>query len=474
MEVFKIEPSVNMMDVLGHAGYTLEHAIADLIDNSISAQAKNINIFINTKTANPYIYILDDGLGMTLEQLKNASILGQREVSCERSSFDLGRYSTGLKSATKSIADNLYVSSKKKNNKINTIQIDYKHIRQTQKWEAFVTNEFEYSNLIKEQGTLVFCDSLRIKGDIYSKLEHLETSLSHIFSKYIQHENLNITIQTSLSTKNKKAIPYWNPFELIENKSTRLIHQETFKYKKGTISINSYILPVYNNLSSVDQSYMEGKGLMEQQGFYIYRNKRLIQESGWLSLPGLKLDNKSQYARIEVDITSNLDEEFDVNFSKSSIKVPDDLVSKFLDIAKKARTESKNGYNYNKTGIKKPTIQTKEEKIWTISHSSDGMILSVNPNHPLLNEICSQLNTYQKKKLFNLLSKSLPINMIQNQETSVQSYTKLEIMNLIEDMYNKYINEGLSLGEIKKKMVSIEPFKSRTDELIEFFGNKED
>jgi len=463
-----------MLDVLGHAGYTFAFAIADLIDNSISAQAKNINIFINTQTANPYIYILDDGLGMTLEQLKNAAILGYRDISYERNGFDLGRYSTGLKSATKSFADNLYVSSKRKNDSTHTVQIDYKHIRQTQKWEAFVTNEFEYSNLIEEQGTLVFCDSLRIKGDIYSKLEHLESSLSHIFSKYIQYEDLNISIQTSLSTKNKKSIKYWNPFELIENKSTRLIHQETFKYKKGTISIKSYILPVYNNLSPIDQTYMEGKGLMEQQGFYIYRNKRLIQESGWLGLPGLKLDNKSQYARIEVDITSNLDEDFDVNFSKSSIKVPDDLIAKFLEIAKKARTESKNGYNYNKTGIKKQTIQIKEEKIWSISNSSEGMVLSINTNHPILNEICSDLTTNQKKKLFNLLSKSLPINMIQNQETSVQSYTKTEIMNLIEDMYNKYISEGLSLGEIKKKMISIEPFKSRTDELIEFFGNKED
>ncbi len=34
-----------MMDVLGHSGYTFNFAIADLLDNCISAHAKNIKLF---------------------------------------------------------------------------------------------------------------------------------------------------------------------------------------------------------------------------------------------------------------------------------------------------------------------------------------------------------------------------------------------------------------------------------------------
>ena len=125
---FSINPGTGVMDVLGHAGYTFNFAIADLVDNCISAKAKNVTIYFDLNENDPFIYIQDDGQGMSLEKLQEAAVIGFKDIDEYREDDDLGRYSTGLKSATKSFCNNIIVSSKKENVTANSIQIDYDYI----------------------------------------------------------------------------------------------------------------------------------------------------------------------------------------------------------------------------------------------------------------------------------------------------------------------------------------------------------
>ena len=127
-----------MMDVLGHSGYTFNYAMADILDNCISAHAKNIKIYFDLTLKNPYLYILDDGDGMTFDELKNAAVIGYKDIGEKREEDDLGRYSTGLKSATRSFCDDVVISSKPYDNRCNSIEIDYSHITESKKWEAFI------------------------------------------------------------------------------------------------------------------------------------------------------------------------------------------------------------------------------------------------------------------------------------------------------------------------------------------------
>src|SRR5690606_13748263 len=118
-----------------------------------------------------------------------------------RASDDLGRYSTGLKSATKSFCDSIYVSSKQKNEIVHTIQIDYEHIIKNNEWGAFIVNDFSLGNELTDSGTIVYCEKLNFIKDtfqyeqIYNRIDELEKSLSHIFGKYILENKIEITIQ---------------------------------------------------------------------------------------------------------------------------------------------------------------------------------------------------------------------------------------------------------------------------------------
>lgn len=474
---FLINPGTGMIDVIGHSGYDFNYAIADLIDNCISAKAKNIDIYFDLDEKNPYIYIKDDGNGMSIDKLKEAAVIGFKGIDEERNDYDLGRYSTGLKSATRSFCNKIYVCSKEKNKQCNTIQIDYEHIVKNKKWEAFEIEEFAFSKELDKQGTLIMCTSLlfsidNFKENMHTKIDELENSLSHIFGKFLLSNKFKISIQVKGSKK--FYVEGWNPFSLLENTSTKTVYNQEKEFHNSPISIKAYILPVYSNLSSRDQKYMEGKGLIDQQGFYVYRNNRLIYEGNWLSLPNISLDDKSKYARIEINISSKLDKEFNINFSKNSLTVPDELKPLFIEVAKKARKESRSNYDY----IKHPEIVRRRNKdeirIWQTKKSKDGMVLSINMEHPVILELSKHVPVGDLKKLLSTLEKSLPVLTLQSQEYTTASYTENEMKDMIDAVYKKYVAEGIATQEIKKKMASMEPFKQYTQFLIDYFDGIED
>ncbi len=472
VEVFSISPGTNIMDVLGHSGYSFDFAIADLIDNCLAAKASKIKIFFNTKAETPFLYILDNGNGMSLPKIKEAAVIGLEEISKKRSNDDLGRFSTGLKSAAKSFCNNMFICSKLEGMPANTVQLNFRHIKETKKWEAFVVQQPSLEKLIGEHGTAICCSDLTVfnsatDSDVCATIDALESALSHIFGKYILSNKVEITIQNVDSKP--IIVAGWNPFELPHNKSTKKVYETNFEYKGSSITIKAYVLPVFSNLDSDDQRYVNGRGLIDQQGFYVYRNDRLIYEGGWLNLQGINLDDKSKYARVEVDISSQLDEEFKINFSKNSLVVPVDLQNIFKDISKKVRAASRDSANYLKHPELKPRLKSDDTKVWKTSHSSVGTILSVNEEHPLIAKLCQDMSQTDRAKLFKLLSKTIPIRTIQEQGLSVDSYSEKDIFELTDSMYKNLKAQGLSLKEIKNKFASLEPFKEHIQSVIAYF-----
>ena len=78
-------------------GYNLSTAIADIVDNSISANSDEIYLEYKWKGSDSYILILDNGVGMNNEELVLAMTPGSKNPEEERGEKDLGRFGMGLK-----------------------------------------------------------------------------------------------------------------------------------------------------------------------------------------------------------------------------------------------------------------------------------------------------------------------------------------------------------------------------------------
>lgn len=204
-EIELLEPNpASIIESLRSIGYTMETAIADLIDNSITANAKTINIDSPFEGANTKIFILDDGDGMSEEKLVEAMRLGSSSASQKRSPRDLGRFGLGLKTATFSQCKRLTVVTKHKGN-IAARCWDLDRIIKTNKWCLLKYAEDEYLKRLQDMksGTLIVWEKLdRIISEKDSKAENnfnnkkniLRRHLSLTFHRFIENGKLTINI----------------------------------------------------------------------------------------------------------------------------------------------------------------------------------------------------------------------------------------------------------------------------------------
>ena len=455
LDSFIANPSTNMVDVISNSGYTLEAAIADIIDNSIAAKAKNIDVDFVFDGLKSRISIKDDGKGMNETKIREAIIYAYKNIDDFRDISDIGRYSIGLNSASSSFCNCLFLTSKTENGEQNSILMDFDHIRKSKQWEIFVCENREEDIITSKSGTIVVWERLQIEKDLaqnenlllnedglYSYLHKVELHLSKVFFRYIKYHGVTIRI-------NGNIIDGWDPF-FLSNENTQETYKDEYYINGSLVKIECYVLPVSEHLTPQEKEYEfgYGKNLEELQGFYVYREDRLISIGGWLNIEGLNITSKANYARIGLFVDNTLDKYLSVNFLKNSIILPIDLATKLKPIAKKVRSESTNNYDYKKKP--RPYKKTRDliERPWITTKTSNGIKAQINDNHPLIKSICKNLSSKQKKMLFNLLSKTLPIADFETYHGVDDYYSDEEMREMLEFKYDELIKANKTKEDI--------------------------
>ncbi len=304
-----------MLESLRAFGYTIQTAIADLIDNSISAETKNVWLQFDWDGSESCISIRDDGKGMTEEELVNAMRLGSRDPLQQRDAKDLGRFGLGLKTASFSQCRRLTVRTKAvaQNSAIRRWDLDY--VGQTGEWRLLRSgasgSEKRLTALEQmESGTVVLWESIdRVVGGtktddskdhsrFLEMIEDVEKHLAMVFHRFLERKNkLQIWI-------NQRLIEPWNPF-LTNEKATQWLPEENLYFQEDRVVVQPYVLPHHSKVDSQTYEKATGpNGWNAQQGFYIYRNERMLVTGDWLGL-GLQRDEHCKLARIQVDLPNS-------------------------------------------------------------------------------------------------------------------------------------------------------------------------
>jgi hypothetical protein len=460
LESVNVEPSPNLIETLGFSGYSIQSAIADIIDNSIAADATTIKIEFDFNFEYSSIKIIDNGRGMNKSGLIDCITIAKKSIKDSRDQNDLGRFGLGLKSATASNARVLTVTSKTKDSlDINSIKMDIDKITSTNKWEVdFVeANEnIDISGTIVKWEKLTFLkiDNEKMKDYFFTIVERVEKHISKVYYEFIRDNLVSFYINGNL-------IVGKDPFFRKHNK-TRSLGIIPKPLNNQIVEIEPFILPVYEDLDPQDQIDVLGKGLEDEQGFYVYRNKRLIVDGGWLDIPGLKIDNKSNYARIRVSIPKELDIDFNINFAKNSASVPPALLTDFKAIAKRAKKESSDNFNYKLNPYpKKKKNQEELIKIWNLGKSQNGFFLEINQGHPIIEQLTFKLTKQEKNKLFSLLSSTIPVDEIKYTGAyTIKELDKEEFENFLITEFSKLEKLGMDRKHIYITIGKEQPFSS--------------
>ncbi|WP_313611867.1 ATP-binding protein [Chryseobacterium arthrosphaerae] len=404
-------------------GYSIETAIADLIDNSVTAGADKISVTYDIDSFGSHVRIEDNGKGMSEEELINAMKLGSFNPSDERATNDLGRFGLGLKTASFSQCKRLSVLSD--DGKSSNIRVwDLDKIQDEKEWVLYKKCLDDYSSrklgkLKNSTGTVILWEKLdRLaetgnpdtdKEDFYRKFENVKKYLSLVFHRFLEKKTLSICI-------NREQISPINPFVISDNNPSQELQENFFTMNGSQISVQPYILPHEAKLSKAEQKkYDIIRGWIEHQGIYLYRNDRLIIDGSWMDLK-FKQRESQRLIRICIDITNKHDKEWQIDVKKASAKIPDIIRKNILKICTDAISRGIKVYTHRGAYIRRKGEKKEIVYTWKCKTRKGEKFYQINPEHPLFVLITDILG--DNHQIFRLYLKSIestiPVGMILN------------------------------------------------------------
>lgn len=394
-------PVKTLLNGLRAIGYSFSTAVADIIDNSVSAEANTVNVFCDPLATVPFFCILDNGRGMNFAELNNAMMPGSDRSDKEDSDLELGRFGLGLKSASLSQCREFIVASKKYG-KTNAMAFDLDVIEDCRLMLKVLDKEeiqmLPYIKMLQsyESGTLVVWKKF---DKIESSAKSFEDSFRSAVAEAKKHVELvfHRFYDDIAIFFNNKRIERRDPFLLGSFGRQQTGRTARISIGGSVITVTPYTLPFANSLTSEEKALLGNpKSIYDDQGFYIYRNRRLISWGNWMRM-GIRSE-LNKLARIQVDIPSSLDEVWTLDVKKSSAKIPDVIKGQIKASVEDSVVRSKRTTRF--PGVKE---QAPEVRIWDRINEHEGKIrYQINRDVPAIVALESVLGD-REKELFEMV-----------------------------------------------------------------------
>lgn len=467
-----IPEASSMIETFRAIGYSLEAAIADVIDNSISAAAKNVWVSFDWQGSDTWIAIKDDGHGMNNDELVQAMRPGSKNPLDDRNSKDLGRFGLGLKTASFSQCRKLSVISKKEDYKPVFWTWDLDFVKQTGNWNLIkYLPEGSFEKEINEikSGTIVIWNDIDRLVKNFQKddkksfdkfliiMSDVKMHLAMVFHRYIESGKIKIHFQG-------RVIPAWNPFLINESATQGLPVEPIYN---GRVTVKGYVLPHKSKISEDTFKEASGpKGWNEQQGFYIYRNDRLLLAGDWLTM--FRKEEHYKLARIEINLPNSLDSDWQIDIKKSIARPPLILRDQLKAYAGTVRAQAVEVYRHKGKNVK-PYQGQKFVPLWIDNKRGDKWFYKINRDHPLIEKLRKQAHDKPEiafDTLLKFIEETIPVKSIYIREAEepeaqgkpFEGIKHDDIWSLMKTIFESLTKQGKSSDEAKGIIVNLEPF----------------
>jgi hypothetical protein len=414
-------------------GYTLSTAVADLIDNSIAARCTTVWLHFEWTGADSWMILLDDGHGMSETELSNAMKLGSRSPLESRDAEDLGRFGLGLKTASLSQCRRLSVVTRQPGgaNAARRWDLDFLSRPDVQGWKLLTALHQESAPRVAplddlDHGTLVLWECLdrivgnagkddrKIRRHFLRLVEDVESHLSMVFHRFLAgpHPRLKICV-------NGNRLTGWDPF-LVGHRATQATPEEEIRLPGHSepIRVKGFILPHKDRLGDMEHARASGPaGWNAQQGFYLYRNERLIVPGSWLGLGAGRPWTKEEHyklARIRLDIPNSMDHLWHLDVKKSSAQPPPVVADRLKGLAQKVRQDARSVFAHRGKYGKRKTKQ-EYSRPWKATRKGGVVVYRIDRNHPVLKALIGSVPKSSHDELeaaLVIIEETVPVEQI--------------------------------------------------------------
>lgn len=456
-----------LMQSLRSVGYSTSAALADLVDNSISAGAKTVHISVSMRPA-PFVAISDDGCGMDETTLLAAMRFGSRDPRDIREGSDLGRFGLGLKTASLSQCRRVSVATLK-NGRLSIARWDLDECERRGSWwlERPRRGELPAETLSfleqRRRGTAVIwenLDRLESAGGDRAILEAADY-LALVFHRFLAGE----MVGPFSILLNGRPLEAADPF-LEGHTRGQALHAESVTVDGHAVIVTPFVLPYPSRLDPEDLARAGGReSLKTAHGFYIYRGGRLVVPGGWFRI--VPADDLIRLARIRVDLPVELDHLWKIDIRKAIAEPPQALRPHLKRIVGAVAARSRNVYTYKGT----PADDQERVRLWERHDVRDaGAAWRINRNHPAVTLVLSgHVDSGAVTALLNLLEQNLPIHDIHIHtandypvaEPDIPTEYELEIM--ARRVVSAFSDQPEIASRILEKLPVTDPFNRNAD-----------
>ena len=469
--------AAELFESLRAFGYDLPTALADIIDNSISASARNIWIDMIWDGPGSRITIRDDGTGMSEDALRQAMRPGSLSPLEDRAANDLGRFGLGMKTASISQCRCLTVMSKTRDGEVSIRRWDLDYIASTGtgEWRLLKGSKLlgdEDRALLgeQEQGTILFWDRLdQLVGDaapddetaqkhFRERADAVKAHLAMVFHRFLRGRN---AVRIHL---NGRQIEAWDPF-LEDTDKVDPLPAETLVADGEAVEVKAFILPHHSRITPEQHAGAAGpRGWNAHQGFYIYRNKRLLVAGDWLGL-GMQKEEHFKLARIRIDLANSADLVWQIDVKKSRARPPAALRRDLLRIARAARGQASSIYRHRGKVVQRK-LGSNDVFLWNHVVKRGKTYYKINRDHPLVRKV---LDTADDKApvraLLALVEQTIPapLIVINNAETPDgfgQPFedSSADLKTAMAETFQALIEDGRDRPGAARALLTMEPF----------------
>ncbi len=452
-------------------GYDADTAVADILDNSVTAGARRIQIRFDPGSPKA-VAILDDGCGMNAEELETAMRHGSQSPNEVREATDLGRFGLGLKTASMSQCRRLTVVTRRPESTLAMVW-DLDDVARLGDWLIGVLDDEEIKQvpfaellLSQDSGTLVVWEKLdRLAaedpgdGSILSdRMKRVGEHLSLVFHRYLS-DRPPLVIEI-----NNHRIEALDPF--LEDEGADKGPEESIFVTGQRVLLCAFTLPHISRLNRAQIAKAGGEqGLRRQQGFYVYRSRRLIIWGTWFRL--FRQEELTKLTRVRVDVPNALDNLWSLDIKKSAASPPAAIKDRLRGLVPTMVKPSRAANAYRGRPVGNGTIQA----IWARIEDRDGIRYEVDRQHPLVAAFRQSLEDGLVLELDNLLravADNMPLEILYNdrandrighrKESDADPEMAARLEDLARQMLAPFADRPEERGRLLGGLGVIEPF----------------
>lgn len=430
-----------LVESLRSVGYSMPTALADILDNSITATAQNIWIDFHWAGPDSSISILDDGTGMDEGTLANAMRPGSANPLDSRRAEDLGRFGLGLKTASFSQCRKLTVWSRQATGFPAGRCWDLDYVSRHDEWRLLKllppngSDSYERFRALTS-GTLVVWEQLDRAVDrspansveahqrFLQLITEVRAHLGMIFHRFLEGTNdsrRRTALRIFINGRSAQhQVEPWNPFMVEGGPASKETPPESMTLAGHSITVRGFVLPHKDRIT--EAQYLAGGGPLgwvAQQGFYIYRNNRIIVPGDWLRLgrtrPWAK-EEQYKLARLAIDIPNVMDEDWALDIKKSTARPPAALRERLIELADAVRKDARQVFAHRGQYGPRPTTPAVvvAERPWNSTVRANRTVYLINRKHPLVEQTVARLGPLAEhlKPLLRLIEETVPVERI--------------------------------------------------------------